>query len=374
MVQETQRAQRRRLTAYDRWMEAQGLPVYRGHFVAEPRAVDVAPWPERGVNGAFIQLAGMEGVSEARITEIPAGQTSKPLKIGLSEVVYVLEGQGLTTVWAGDGPKKTFEWQKSSLFCLPRHCWHTFSNTRGDRPARLLNYNHLPVAMSATPDPEFFLNSGYEDPARLYGEEDEDFYASAKAVDIPGAQRGHQVIWRANFFPDMGAWDKLLNYPGRGAGGKRLGIEFPGAEMSCHMSVFDPQLYKKAHKHGPGRVIVIPKGDGYSVLSPGDAFTRPLEGGERAVCPWKEGSIFVPPENWYHQHFNTGATDARYLALAPPPQFSGNPYRHQIEYPFEDPWVRETFQSELAKKGLESLMPAEAYENPDFEWEFGDDD
>jgi oxalate decarboxylase/phosphoglucose isomerase-like protein (cupin superfamily) len=374
MVQETQRAQRRRLSPYDRWMEAQGLPVYRGHFVAEPRADDVAPWPERGVNGAFIQLAGMEGVSEARITEIPAGQTSKPLKIGLSEVVYVLEGQGLTTVWAGDGPKKTFEWQKSSLFCLPRHCWHTFSNTRGDRPARLLNYNHLPVAMSATPDPEFFLNSGYEDPARLYGEEDEDFYASAKAVDIPGAQRGHQVIWRANFFPDMGAWDKLLNYPGRGAGGKRLGIEFPGAEMSCHMSVFDPQLYKKAHKHGPGRVIVIPKGDGYSVLSPGDAFTRPLEGGERAVCPWKEGSIFVPPENWYHQHFNTGATDARYLALAPPPQFSGNPYRHQIEYPFEDPWVRERFQSELAKKGLESLMPAEAYENPDFEWEFGDDD
>jgi len=373
-VQETVRPTRRRLTPYDRWMESQGLPVYRGHFVAEPRTVEVAPWPERGVNAAFIQLAGMEGVSEARITEIPPGQTSEPLKFALSEVVYVLDGQGLATVWAGDGPKKTFEWQKSSLFCLPRHCWHTFSNTRGDRPARLLHYNHLPVAMSGVPDPEFFFNSPYEDPTQLYGKEGEEFYASAKAVDIPGAQRGHQVIWRANFFPDMGAWDKLLNYPGRGAGGQRLGIEFPGAEMNCHMSVFDPQLYKKAHKHGPGRVIVIPKGDGYSVLTPGNPFDRPLEGGERAVCPWKEGSIFVPPENWYHQHFNTGATDARYLALAPPPQFSGNPYRHQIEYPDEDPWTREYFESELAKKGLKSLMPDEAYSDRDFEWEFGDDD
>src|SRR5439155_24113565 len=182
--------------------------------------------------------------------------------------------------------------------------------------------------------------------------------------------RGLGVSVPAHFIPDMIAGNMLVPFWGRGACVHSVGIQFPGVDMSCHMSVFDPQLYQKAHKHGPGRVIVIPKGDGYSVLSPGDAFTRPLEGGERAVCPWKEGSIFVPPENWYHQHFNTGATDARYLALAPPPQFSGNPYRHQIEYPFEDPWVRQTFQSELAKKGLESLMTPEAYENPDFEWEF----
>ena len=76
MVQETQRWERRRLTPYERWMESRNLPVYRGHFVGEPRAVEVAPWPERGVNAAFIQLEGMQGVSEARITEIPPGQTS----------------------------------------------------------------------------------------------------------------------------------------------------------------------------------------------------------------------------------------------------------------------------------------------------------
>jgi oxalate decarboxylase/phosphoglucose isomerase-like protein (cupin superfamily) len=374
MVQETQQVTARSRLPYDRWMEAQGLPVYRGHFVAEPRVVELAPWPERGVNAAFIQLDGMAGVCEARITEIPPGETSEPVKMALSELVYVLDGQGLTTVWAGDGPKQTFEWQKSSLFCLPRHCWHTFSNTRGDRPARLLNYNHLPVAMSVVQDPKQLLNNAYEDPDRLYGKTGSEFYAEAKAVDIPGARRGHQVIWRANFFPDMGAWDKLLNYPGRGAGGKRLGIQFPGAEMDCHMSVFDPQLYKKGHRHGPGRVIVIPKGEGYSALWPGDPMPKPLEGGEHVICPWSEGSIFVPPENWYHQHFNTGDTDARYLALGALPQFGGNPYRHQLEYPDEAPWTRETFERELAKKGLKSLMPDECYEDRDFEWDYGDDD
>jgi hypothetical protein len=166
----------------------------------------------------------------------------------------------------------------------------------------------------------------------------------------------------------MNSWDNLVPFWGRGAGGSVVRIEFPGGDMDCHMSVFDPEMYKKAHKHGPGRVIVIPKGEGYSVLTP-----PPGVEGERAVCPWQEGSIFVPPDNWYHQHFNTGRESARYLALHALPQFSGNPYRHQIEYPQEDPWVREYFQSELAKKGLTSGMPRECYEDPNFEWEYGDD-
>jgi oxalate decarboxylase/phosphoglucose isomerase-like protein (cupin superfamily) len=356
---------------YDNWMNTLGLPIYRGHFVANPKTLELGEWKDRGVNAAFIQLMGMQGVCEARITEIPPGATSEPMKQAVSEVVYVLDGQGLTTVWAGDGPKKTFEWQKSSLFILPRNTWHQFSNARGDRPARVLNYNHRPLAMSAVPDLDFHFKGPLEEPELLYPKEGDDFYAEAKMVtrEVEGGRRGQGVSWHAHFIPDMSAWDKLVPFWGRGAGGYRVGIQFPGVDMNCHMSVFDPQLYKKAHKHGPGRVIVIPKGEGYSVLTP-----PPGVDGERAVCPWEEGSIFVPPDNWYHQHFNTGTGEARYLALHALPQFSGNPYRHQIEYPFEDPWVRERFESEIAKKGLKTLMPKEAYEDPTFEWDYGDDD
>jgi len=374
MVQEQQLRQTRenpllRNLPYNRWMESTGLPVYRGHY-ADPKTLKLAPWDERGINAAFIQLTGMNGVCEARVTELPPGGTSEPMKLGVGEIVYVLDGQGLTTVWSGDGPKKTFEWQKSSLFIVPRNSWHQYSNARGDQPARILNYNHLPIALSSIPDLDFFFKGPIEEPELLYGT-GEEFYAEAKMVTtaVPGGRRGQGVSWHANFIPDMSAWDKLVPFWGRGAGGYRVGIQFPGAEMNCHMSVFDPQLYKKAHKHGPGRVIVIPKGVGYSVLTP-----PPGVEGERVVCPWTEGSIFVPPDNWYHQHFNAGTDSARYLALHALPQFSGNPYRHQIEYPYEDPWVRETFEKEIAKVGLKTLMPDEAYQDPSYEWNYGDDD
>jgi quercetin dioxygenase-like cupin family protein len=358
---------------YDEWMESVGLPIYRGHFVSDPAHLELADWPERGVHAAFVQLVGMQGVCESRITEIAAGRSSVPCKLAVGEVIYVLEGEGLCTVWAGDGPRQTFEWQKHSLFLLPRNCWHQFSNARGDRPARLLNYNHLPLAMSTVPDVDFQFGGPLEEPERLYGQEE--FYGEAVMITKPGAGNlpGQDVYWRANFIPNMNSWDELVPHHGRylkdrGASGSVVRIEFSGGDMDCHMSVFDPQLYTKAHKHGPGRVIVITKGEGYSVLWPG-----PGVEGERVVCPWQQGSIFVPPDNWYHQHFNTGRDSARYLALHTLPQFSGNPYRHQIEYTNEDPWIRERFESEIAKQGLKSLMPNEAYENADWEWDYGDE-
>ncbi len=42
--------------------------------------------------------------------------------------------------------------------------------------------------------------------------------------------------------------------------------------------------------------------------------------------------------------------------------------RNQIEYPGEDPSIRQTFEAELAKRGLTSLMPDEAYRDPNYEW------
>src|SRR5688500_16600010 len=59
--------------AYDRWIESLELPIHRGYFVDDLRTVEVQPWAERECGTCFIQLMGQEGVSEARVTEIPAG-------------------------------------------------------------------------------------------------------------------------------------------------------------------------------------------------------------------------------------------------------------------------------------------------------------
>ena len=85
---------------------------------------------------------------------------------------------------------------------------------------------------------------------------------------------------------------------------------------------------------------------------------------------WKRGSIVVPPEGWFHQHFNSSAVPARYLALKilsrkyklqPGKIQSDVPLAYggwQIEYEDEDPIIRKTFDEECAKSGAEVKMPS----------------
>jgi hypothetical protein len=232
--------------------------------------------------------------------------------------------------------------------------------------------------MLANPDPDFFFNNPYEAPDKLDGAGGE-FYSEAKAIRTtvsvtgrPGEVRTRN-IWHGNFFPDFKAWDKLEPFWGRGAGGTTVGFTHPGSPLRGHMSVFDAQTYKKGHRHGPGIVIIIPTGEGYSIMWPDGQ--KP---GVGHVIPWQEGSIFVPPNRWFHQHFNVGSGPGRYLALSPArtesdPSWASDPNR-QIEYPNEDPFIRETFEKELAKRGLKSIMPEDCYKDPNFEWDYSADE
>src|SRR5947207_578407 len=120
---------------YDKWMEAQGIPIHRGCFVDDLRTAQLGRWDARGCDAAFIQLMGQEGVSEGRIQEIRPGASLPPLKLAVDELVYVLEGRGLTTVWPSESAAKTtFEWQTRSMFVIPRNFTHQLSNAQGDRP------------------------------------------------------------------------------------------------------------------------------------------------------------------------------------------------------------------------------------------------
>ncbi|MEA2640108.1 MAG: hypothetical protein QOF51_1502 [Chloroflexota bacterium] len=349
--------------AYDRWIETLGVPIQRGYFIDDLRTMPLGPWEERECNAAIVQLMGQEGVSEARVHEIPPGATLPALKLGFDEAIYVADGQGLGTVWADEGgPKTTFEWQTHSLFVIPRNMTHQLSNARGDKPARLLHYNYLPLAMSVVQEPDFFINNPGGHPPKAEGE----LYSEAKVLNLTRDVETRTHFWYGNFFPDMSAWDKLEGLAGRGAGGSSVLMGFPSSEMSCHMSVFPSRTYKKGHRHGPGRVIVIPKGEGFSIMW--------VEGQEQVLVPWHEASMLVPPDRWFHQHFNVGAEPARYLALHPPRQFIGHGEqvedmaRDQIEYPAESPWIRQHFEEELAKRNLTTLMPEQAYKDPTYTW------
>ena len=356
---------------YDHWMEALGIPIHTGYFIGDLRTCELEWWEDRKCKAAFMQLMGQEGVTGAWIQEVAPGESTPPVRFALDEVVYVVEGRGTTTVWRDDnGTKKTFEWHNNSMFIVPRNYHYTINNMQGDKVVRLLHYNYLPLAMSSVGDPDFFFDNPFSGQDVIASEEGE-FYSEAKMVTDSTKWNvwNRRVYWYGNFFPDMRAWDKLDENKKRGAGGHSVFIEFPNSELSCHMSVFASRTYKKAHRHGPGRVIVIPAGEGYSILWE--------EGKEKIVVPWHEASVFVPPNKWFHQHFNAGTTPARYLAFHPPLQFHGyaekveDRAKDQIEYPDEDPFVRQKFEDELAKRGTTTLMHEEAYSNPDYEWSKG---
>ena len=359
-----------RVFPYDEWMEETGLPIHKGYYIADLRNLELGWWEERQCHAAFIQLLGQEGVSSTRVVEIPAGNTLEPLKPAVDEIVYVIEGRGVTSVWIGDGQqKRTFEWQQHSMFLLPRHQHHQIMNMQGEKPARLLHYSYLPMAMSAVPEPDFFFENTHD---AAPDDGDEDVYSEAKLIKSTGDKDSYvdlPAYWYGNFFPDMRAWDKLDANARRGAGGKTVLIQFANSELTAHMSEFAAQTYKKAHRHGPGRVILIPRGEGYSVMWE--------EGKDKVVVPWQELSMLTPPNRWFHQHFNVGNIPARYLAMHPPMQFHGHAEKledrakDQIEYPDEDTFVREKFEGELESRGLKSLVPPQAYTDREFEWSKG---
>lgn len=357
-----------RYAYYDRWIEALELPIYKGYFVEDLRTIQLGRWDERGCDAAFLQLAGQQGVTGVYVTEVAPGATTPPFRMAVDDCVYALDGRGITTVKGADGSgSKEFEWQKHSMFLVPGNHPYQISNTSGTQPARLLHSNYLPLAMSVMPNPDVFFNNPVVDYGRLGG--NGEFYSTAQALDRASAGGRVRQTWSGNFFPDMRAWDKLVPFFGRGAGGTAVFVEFPGSPMTAHMSVFPPKSYKKGHRHGPAFVIVIPVGEGYSIMWP--------EGGEKVIIPWHEASCFVPPFRWFHQHFNVSEHADRYLAIHPPRGLSGAGERvegaaNQIEYPDEDPSIRERFEGELAKRGLKSVMPDQAYRDRNFEWDYGE--
>lgn len=358
-----------RANPYDTWIESIGVPVYKGYYIEDLRAIQLGRWDERGCDAAFLQLAGQEGVTGAYVTEIAPGKTLPPMRMVFDEAVYVLKGRGITTVWNDPDRKRIFEWQSHSMFLIPGTCHWQISNLQGNEVVRLLHCNYLPLAMAAVPNTDFLFKNPLSDSSRLaFG--NGDVYSEAKVEFLPDAGRGGEGrnIWVGNFFPDMRAWDRLDTFKRRGAGGRVVWVGFPGSPISGHMSVFPARTYKKGHRHGPGYLIVIPAGEGYSIMWP--------EGGEKIVIPWHEASAFVPPNRWFHQHFNVGAAPARYLAIHPPRGFSGisekleDRARDQIEYTDEDPSIRTRFEAELGKNDLTTLMPEEAYRDRDYEWSY----
>jgi oxalate decarboxylase/phosphoglucose isomerase-like protein (cupin superfamily) len=339
---------------YTRWVAAEGLDIIAAHYVPDLRTVELKPWARRGGRGVFINHEATRTSNDCYVCEIPAGTKLAPQRQLFEEMILVLDGQGSTKVWNDAGASVTFEWQAGSLFAIPLNTHHQHFNGSGREPARFVASTNLPPVLNLYDDADFVFNTPRDFPGRFAGEPD---YFAPK-----GEQKG--LLLDTNFVADAVGLP-LIEAKERGAGGGHIRFAMAKGSMNSHISQFPIATYKKGHRHGPGAHVIILSGTGYSLMWP--------EGEEPRRYEWGPGSLIVPPNMWFHQHFNTGDEPARYLAFkhevvsvrnaqgVPKAWISQRIGGDQIDYADESPYVRDLFREALAKIGIEPRMRA-AYE------------
>jgi mannose-6-phosphate isomerase-like protein (cupin superfamily) len=346
-------------TPYQQWQKGEGIPINRSSFVADLHTLEVAPWLRIGQHGAFVNLGNQES-GDGYVLEIAPGGETKVQRHLFEVSLYVVSGRGATTIWQPGSRKQTVEWQAGSVFSPPLNCFYQHFNLDGQAPARLFGLSTAPRMINVFRSPDFVFSVDFAFVDRYNAEDD--YFTD------PGEHLGWRR-WRTNFIPDIRAF-KLDDYKERGAGGTNMHFSLANNSMGGHVSDFPSATYKMAHRHGVGPHLIILSGVGYSLFW--------LKGEERRRVDWKDGAVVVPEAMEYHQHFNTGPTNARYLVFSgggggamggrggdpespPPTAVSEREGGLQIDDADEDPAIYEEFAQECAKHAATPALPRPAY-------------
>ena len=341
-------------TPYTRWIAAEGLDIIDAMYVPNLHTVELKPWARRGGRGVYLNHDASRTSNDCYVCEIPPGKQLEPQRQLYEEMIYVLDGRGSTSVWNDAGQKVSFEWKAGAIFAIPLNTSHQHFNGSGKDAARFVSVTNAPVIINSFGDTDFVYGTAYDFKNRFAGESN--YFANG------GEQKG--LLLDTNFVADA------INLPlvaakERGAGGGHIRFSMAKGSMNSHISQFPTGTYKKAHAHGPGAHVIVMSGEGFSLMWP--------EGEQPRRFEWKEGTLIVPPNMWFHQHFNTGTTPARYLAFkaegvsirnaqgVPKAWISRRVGGDQIDYADESPRIRESFSAALAKTGTAPRMD-EAYQ------------
>ena len=336
-------------TPYTRWVAAEGLDIIDAMYVPNLHTVELKTWARRGGRGVYLNHDASRTSNDCYVCEIPPGKQLEPQRQLYEEMIYVLDGRGSTSVWNDAGQKVSFEWKAGAIFAIPLNTSHQHFNGSGKDAARFVSVTNAPVIINSFGDTDFVYGTAYDFKNRFAGESN--YFANG------GEQKG--LLLDTNFVADA------INLPlvaakERGAGGGHIRFSMAKGSMNSHISQFPTGTYKKAHAHGPGAHVIVMSGEGFSLMWP--------EGEQPRRFEWKEGTLIVPPNMWFHQHFNTGTTPARYLAFkaegvsirnaqgVPKAWISRRVGGDQIDYADESPRIRESFSAALAKTGAAPRM------------------
>ena len=370
---------------YDLWKESQGLETIYGFSVPNAYTAKLTPWEERGGSGVFINLDGSAGFNDSYIYELAPKESSKTIKHIYGELIFVLSGRGATTIWNDEKKKQSFEWGRGSYFAIPPNASHQFHNSSGSEPARYFSMTPAPRVIDTFKSLDFVFHNEHR--FTDYFDDEVGFYHQTERP--AGRARGYGATggWQTNFVADVWAMEPkqrasveelegiARKAAALGTGWKSVGRFLKGGEEahggqvsmlkgSVHCGISfgsQPGTHAPPHRHGPGIHVTVIGGHGYTILqSPAMDQTVRVD--------WGPGSVFVPPEGWWHAHYNTGPEPWDWLRVGwgsekPKPggghyDYSRTPQEGGDQMAFEDmdPAVHRQFEEELAKVGVKCLM------------------
>ena len=351
-------APRLMVDSYLEWVKKEGIPVTED-FGVDLFKVETRPWARFDVKGAAVHLKGRGDFISMFLFDLPPASSISPQRHLYEEIIYVLEGRGSTTIEAADGRKHTFEWGPRSLFAIPLNANYRHFNGSGSERALLVATTNLPAVINMFHNEDFVFNNPWQFDERMGG----DKYFSGEGDFIPVRPGNH--MWETNFVPDLAAIE-LTEWSERGAGGKSIMFILADGTMHAHISEMPVGTYKKAHRHAADFHVMCVTGKGYSLLwYEGDQDFHRVD--------WKHGTVFAPPDQMFHQHFNASPTPARYLATAygslrypfteskRKSLFGGvstslKQGGDQIEYEDQDPRIHRLYQQETNKAEVKMQM------------------
>lgn len=286
-------------TPYTRWIDEarKRQPVFSGLLIDDVRTHPLQYWPAMGVQGLYVQMADYQ-IVDGWILEIPPGGSMTGQRHLFEVGFYFFGGPGHTIVQQEGQLPQRVNWKYKSLLSIPLNVRYQHFND-GPTPVRIVAVTSFPYVINSTDSVPFVFDNPFAFRDRFEG---------STPLGTTPTRVGRNRM-RIDAIDDALAF-RLDDHDMRGPGATNMHWSMSGNTMiDLHASEIPARIYKRAHRHSSDAFILLLSGNGYSLTWPEGRQDK------RIRVDWHEGTMFVPPIYWYHQHLNPGATPARYLAI-----------------------------------------------------------
>lgn len=321
-------------TPYDKWLETnrERIPTFEGLLIQDARTEPLEPWDDMGVDGLYIKMADYQ-ITDGWILEIPAHGKTKKQRHMFEAGMYFFGGPGYVEIKQEGRRPQRIPFKYRTLFSIPLNVQYQIVN-KSDEPVRVVAVTSFPFVLNSMNSEEFVFNNPFVFDDRYNADED---YTTVR-------EHPEENLTITNVVPDAVEFE-LDEYDHRGKGTTNMHWSMSGNSMiDLHVSEMPSGVYKKAHRHSSDAFILLVDGEGYSLTWPEGRYE------DRIRVDWQEGTIFVPPIYWYHQHLNPSDASARYMAINAPILVTTLGLRFSDQLDPDLPHIKEEFDAEVTKR------------------------